>query len=155
MYRSLIRLLAMLDTQTTSDMMQSLVADAQQGGGGLPRWEAANDNSGGMVGDSQDVVIATSYAFGARHFDTKTAFAAMVAGASQPETHSGRYEVREGLSDYLSLGYVSTNTLPYGSASITLEYAIDDFAIAQFAKALARWMHTRRTSSGRKTGDTS
>ena len=138
MYRSLIPLLALLDPQATSDMMQSLVADAQQGGGGLPRWQVANDNSGGMVGDSQDVVIATSYAFGVRHFDTQTAFAAMAAGASQPGTHSGRYEVREGLSDYLNLGYVSTNTLSYGSASITLEYALDDFAIAQFAKALGK-----------------
>ncbi len=136
MYRSLIALLALLDPQATSDMMQSLVADAQQGGGGLPRWQVANDNSGGMVGDSQDVVIATSYAFGARHFDTESAFAAMNMGASQPGAHSGHYEVREGLNDYLSLGYVSTDTLQYGSASITLEYAIDDFAIAQFAKAL-------------------
>jgi len=60
MYRSLIALLALLDPRATSDMMQSLVADAEQGGGGLPRWQVANDNSGGMVGDSQDAVIATS-----------------------------------------------------------------------------------------------
>src|SRR3989442_4917985 len=138
MYRSLIPLLAILDPQASSDMMQSLVADSQQGGGGLPRWEVANDNSGGMVGDSQDVVIATSYAFGARHFDTKTAFAGMDTGASHPGTLSSHYEVREGLSDYLNLGYVSTNTLSYGSASITLEYATDDFAIAQFARALGK-----------------
>ena len=138
MYRSLIRLLALLDPQATSDMVQSLVADAQQGGGGLPRWQVANDNSGGMVGDSQDVVIATSYAFGARNFDTEAAFKAMDAGASHPGTLSSHYEVREGLSDYLKLGYVSTNTLSYGSASITLEYATDDFAIAQFARALGK-----------------
>ena len=52
MYRSQIDLLALLEPHETSDMVQSLVADAQQGGGGLPRWEVANDNSGGMVGDS-------------------------------------------------------------------------------------------------------
>jgi predicted alpha-1,2-mannosidase len=138
MYRSLIALLALLDPRATSDMMQSLVADAEQGGGGLPRWQVANDNSGGMVGDSQDAVIATSYAFGARHFDTEAALAAMVAGASQPDIHSSHYVAREGLSDYLSNGYVSTDTLQYGSASITLEYAIDDFAIAQFAHDLDR-----------------
>jgi predicted alpha-1,2-mannosidase len=115
-------------------MMQSLTADAQQGGGGLPRWEVANDNSGGMVGDSEDAVLATSYAFGARNFDTEAALQAMDMGASHPKTQSGKYVTRQGLSDYLKLGYVSTNIS--GSAAITLEYATDDFAIAQFAKAL-------------------
>ena len=51
--------------------MQSLVNYAQQdasvrpNGGGLPRWEQMNINSGGMVGDGDDVIIASSYAFGA------------------------------------------------------------------------------------------
>ncbi len=138
MYRSLVDLLALLEPRETSDMMQSLVADARQGGGGLPRWEVANDNSGGMVGDSPDVLIATSYAFGARNFDTEGAWQAVVAGASQLGTRSGRYEVREGLSDYLHLGYVSTQEQPSASVAITLEYAIDDFAIAQFARALGK-----------------
>ncbi len=134
MYRSLIGLLAILEPKETGDMMQSLVADAQQGGGGLPRWEVANDNSGGMVGDSADVLFATSYAFGVRNFDTQAALHAMDLGASSPTAYSGTYHPREGLDDYLKLGYVSTRTS--GSASITLEYATDDFAIAQFAKAL-------------------
>jgi predicted alpha-1,2-mannosidase len=38
------------------------------------------------------------------------------------------------LDDYLSLGYVSTNT--WGSAARTLEYATSDFSISQFAVAL-------------------
>jgi predicted alpha-1,2-mannosidase len=161
MYRSLIDLLALLEPHETSDMVQSLVADAQQGGGGLPRWEVANDNSGGMVGDSMDVVIATSYAFGARNFDTGAALQAMEEGASYVGTHSGRYAVREGLSDYLNLGYVSTQGNPGGSASITLEYAIDDFALAQFARMLGKmddyqtylerahnWQHLFNRSTG-------
>ena len=34
-------------------------------GGGLPRWEQVNRNSGGMVGDGDDAIIASAYAFGA------------------------------------------------------------------------------------------
>jgi predicted alpha-1,2-mannosidase len=136
MYRSLISLLALLEPRETSDMIQSLVADARQGGGGLPRWQVANDNSAGMVGDSPDVVIAMSYAFGARNFDTQGAWQAMNAGASLPGAQSGHYTIREGLSDYLHLGYVSTQEQPSASAAITLEYAIDDFAIAQYTRAL-------------------
>jgi predicted alpha-1,2-mannosidase len=118
-----------------SDMMQSLVNDAQQDpSGGLPRWQHANTNSGGMVGDSQDVVIATSYAFGATNFDAAGALAAMDKGASVPGTKSGGHTVREGLTDYLNLGYVSTSTS--GSAARTLDYTNDDFAVSRFADAL-------------------
>ncbi len=134
MYRSLIGLLALLEPRETGEMMQSLVADAQQGGGALPRWEVANDNSGGMVGDSMDVLFATSYALGVRNFDAEAALRAMVQGASNPAALAGKYHPREGLGAYLKLGYVPTS-IP-GSASITLEYATDDYAIAQLALAL-------------------
>ncbi|MEO6890110.1 MAG: GH92 family glycosyl hydrolase [Ktedonobacteraceae bacterium] len=136
MHRSLIGLQAFLYPQETGDMLQSLVMDAEQGGGGLPRWEVANDNSGGMLGDSIDIVIATAYALGVRNFDTQAALMAMDHGASHPGTLSGRHIVREGLQQYLTLGYVPTG-IP-ASASMTLEYASDDFAIAQFAKALGQ-----------------
>lgn len=133
-YRSEMPLLAVIAPEA-SDMMQSLVNDAQQDpSGGLPRWQHANTNSGGMVGDSQDAVIATVYAFGARNFDALGALAAMDKGASVIGTKSGGHTVREGLSDYLNLGYVSTSTS--GSAARTLEYVNDDFAISQLAQAL-------------------
>src|SRR5260221_4549287 len=136
MYRLLIALLGLLEPRETGDMIQSLVADARQAGGGLPRWQVANDNSAGMIGDSPDVVIATSYAFGVRNFDMHGAWQAMNAGASDPDTHSGRYVIREGLNDYLLLGYVSTQIA--FSAAATLEYAIDDFAMAQYAMAIGK-----------------
>jgi predicted alpha-1,2-mannosidase len=54
----------------------------------------------------------------------------MDKGASQPGTTSDGFEVRQGLQDYLTLGYVPN------APSITLEYCHSDFAIGQFAKAL-------------------
>lgn len=142
MYRSLIGLRALLEPERVGDMLQSLVDDAAQGGGGLPRWQVGADNSGGMVGDSQDAVIATAYALGVRNFDSAAALIAMDRGASDPFARSGTYVPREGLADYLRLGYVPS-TLP-GSASISLEYATDDFAIAQFALALGDRARYRR-----------
>src|SRR5581483_10060228 len=134
MYRSLMPLLAILASEAGS-MMQSLVNDAlEDPSGGLPRWEHANTNSGGMAGDGPDAVIAGVYAFGTRDFDAAAALAAMDKGASQVGTTSAGQLVRPGLADYLQLGYVSTAYS--GSASLTLEYATDDFSIAQFAKAL-------------------
>jgi predicted alpha-1,2-mannosidase len=129
-YRSLIQLRSILAPEQTSDIIQSLVDDAVQGGGGMPRWEQANRNSAGMVGDSPGVYVANAYSFGARDFDTAAALRALDAGASVPGTQSGGHPVREWIEPWLGLGYVPDQP------SITLEYATDDFGIAQFAAAL-------------------
>ncbi len=135
-YRSLAPLISLLSPDEVSDIAQSLVNYAQQdaaarpNGGGLPRWEQVNRNSAGMVGDGDDAIIASAFAFGANHFKTERALAAMDKGASQPGTTSDGFEVRRGLKDYLTLGYVP------GAVSVTLEYCNDDFALAQYAKAL-------------------
>jgi predicted alpha-1,2-mannosidase len=124
-YRNLIRLLSILKPTLASDIAQSLVNDALQGDGHLPRWEQANADSHGMSGDSGPAIIAEGYAFGAKNFDTSAALNVMMNGQSQ---------IREGFADYQMRGYVPFN-FSY-AASITLEYANDDFAIAQFAHAL-------------------
>jgi predicted alpha-1,2-mannosidase len=131
-YRALIQLRTLLDPAHTSDIIQSLVNDAQQGGGGMPRWEQANRNSAGMVGDSPAVLVANAYALGARDFDAPGALAALDLGASDPAARSGGHVVREFLDPWVRLGYVPDQP------SISLEYATDDFALAQFARALGR-----------------
>jgi predicted alpha-1,2-mannosidase len=135
-WRSYAALIAVLAPTQSSDIMQSLVNYAQQdasvrtNGGGLPRWQQVNRNSGGMVGDGDDAIIASAYAFGARRFDTKAALAAMDKGASDPAATSDGARTRSGLREYLELGYVP------GEAAVTLEYCNNDFAVAQFARAL-------------------
>jgi predicted alpha-1,2-mannosidase len=115
-HRSHSPLMAVLDSAESSDVMQSLVNYAQQdasvrpNGGGMPRWQQVNHNSGGMTGDCDDSIISTAYAFGVRGFDVKSAFAAM--------------------DKYLKLGYAP------GDAATTLEFCNDDFALSQLAKSL-------------------
>lgn len=137
-YRCQVQLIAMLFPKIASDIAQSLVLDAEQGGG-LPIWAVANDESSVMVGDPSDPILASIYAFGAREFDTHAALAAMLKGADDPKTHVRLYPERPGLEDYLSKGYVEQRpeTLSFaGAASVTLEDTSADFAISQFAKAL-------------------
>jgi predicted alpha-1,2-mannosidase len=129
-YRSGAWLMALLSPSDAGDVAQSLVNYAQQGGGGLPRWEQANRNSGGMVGDGPLPIIAAAYALGATNFDTASALTAMFRNAGTNGTTSDGNTVRDGLNDYINLGYVS------GSASVTLEYCSADFALSQFAAAL-------------------
>lgn len=147
-YRSEIQLISMLAPGTGSDIVRSLLADAAQSGC-LPRWSYANGQSMTMVGDSADPIIASAAAFGADRFDHRAALAAMLKGAGgECRSDNGDYLERQGLPAYQALGYVpfdldvksrNANSL-YGdpdhvwaSAATTLEYATDDFAIAQFA----------------------
>jgi predicted alpha-1,2-mannosidase len=129
-YRSFIGLLALLEPGEANDVITSMVSDAAQGGPGLPRWEQANDNSGGMVADDPDPYIATAYAFGAHGFDTSAALHAMDLGGSVPTTTSGGHLVRANDQQWMSDHYDP------GTASVSLEYGVDDFSIAAFAKAL-------------------
>jgi predicted alpha-1,2-mannosidase len=141
-YRSLIQLISLLTPVETGDMMHSLVNDALQGGGAMPRWEQVSYNSGGMVGDSPAIDVANAYAYGATNFDARAALTAADFAASTVGAKSGGKLVREGLMDYLAKGYVfevPSHTQDRNGAAapaVTLEYANDDFALAQFAKAL-------------------
>ncbi len=135
-HRSHSPLMAILAPRESSDVMQSLVnysrqdASVRPTGGGLPRWEQVNRNSGGMVGDGDDTIIAGTYAFRATGFDASGAWEAMDKGASQPGVTSDGAKVRGGLEEYISKGYVPENS------AVTLEYCADDFALSRFADSL-------------------
>ncbi|MGB7587588.1 MAG: GH92 family glycosyl hydrolase [Solirubrobacterales bacterium] len=159
-YRTEIQLLSMLVPDRAGDMVRSLLADAAQSGC-LPRWSYANGQSMTMVGDSADPIIASAAAFGARRFDSRKALAAMVYGATSPcRSGNGEYVERQGLAYYLARGFIprdvdtnirNANSIygdpeaVWGSAATTLEYTIDDFAIAQFAARVLRDRSTYRT----------
>jgi predicted alpha-1,2-mannosidase len=135
-YRNTVQWQALFEPERESDMMQSLVNDAEQRGW-LPRWPAANDVTYVMGGDSPDAVLSSAYAFGARSFDTGEALRFMVKGGSQPGKGPHDGEERPFLAAYMKAGYAPVDK-DHIAASRTLEYASDDFAIAQFAKALGK-----------------
>ncbi len=140
-YRSEIELVALLAPHQASDMIQSLVNDAGQIGW-LPKWAIVGGDESQMNGDSADPIIAAAYAFGVRHFDARAALAAMVKGATENETGHGLEIERQYLDQYLAQHYVDAPSLDLTSidysigGSVTLEYALDDFAIAQLAEDL-------------------
>jgi predicted alpha-1,2-mannosidase len=163
-YRTQIPLLAMLMPRRASDVVASMLADAAQSGC-LPRWSYANGQSMTMVGDPADAMIASAAAFGARGFDAGAALAAMVKGADEGcSSADGSYVQRQGLTQYKALGYVpfdldvrrrNANSLfgdpnaVWASAATTLEYAIADFSVAQFAARALRDRATYRSFMSR------
>ncbi len=129
-YRTQIQLLSMLVPERASQMVRSLLLFAEQSGGGLPRWVCANFETGIMQGDPSSVLIANAFAFGAKDFDTSKALEIMRRGAEVPHTMSQGVETRPFLDQYLERGFISESM----GASMLLEYASADFAIAQFIR---------------------
>jgi predicted alpha-1,2-mannosidase len=134
-YRNVVPLHALLLPEQTSQMMQSLIRDAEQSGW-LPRWPVANDVSYVMGGDSPAILVAEAHAFGARAFAARIALQFMLKGATQPGTGPHGKSQRPDLAEYLSKGYISVGDNNESCASVTLEYASADFAISRFAAAL-------------------
>lgn len=139
-YRSLGALQAVLEPRRASDIAQSLVNDAVQGGW-LPRWPVANQYTGQMTGDSSVPLIASMYAFGARDFDAETALRYMKKGATSAAPTANGYIQRRGIDAYQRLHYGPQTEEFRGDhqivgTSITLEWSIADFAIGRFAAAL-------------------
>jgi predicted alpha-1,2-mannosidase len=136
---NVMQLQAMLFPRESSQMMQSLVRDAEQNGM-FPRWTYANGVAWVMSGDAPAVLLADSYAFGARDFDTHTALKYMVQAATVPAKewfHGGKE--RLDLEEYLSKGYVSLQDHRYPSmyaASASLNFNDADFAVSRMAEAL-------------------
>ena len=134
-YRNTVQLQALFEPARESDMMQSLVNDAVQSGW-YPRWPVANDVTYVMDDDAPPILLAESYAFGARDFDLESALKYMVKAGTQTGLGPNGGAERAYLDDYLKLGYVPFEKFNDAAASLTLEYASADFAVAQFAKAL-------------------
>lgn len=130
MYRTTMPLLAWLRPDVASMTVRSLQRDAQQGGS-YPRWPVVAEDSAAMVGDPTAPIAAAAWAFGARDVP----LGKLVTGlARQGDDVDG---AREGLADYLALGWVSSDEDPH-SAARTVEYATADFAISRLAAAAGR-----------------
>ncbi|WP_082711770.1 GH92 family glycosyl hydrolase [Burkholderia singularis] len=136
-YRSLMPLLGMLFPRETSDMLQSLVTDAEQCGA-IPRWSPINVDQGIMPGDSGVPAVVGGYAFGATRFDTASALKYMKLAGNKRVVRCGSTIPRDGddrMNDHLTRGYVSLSR-GWWAGSLTPEFSTVDFAIASFAKSL-------------------
>ncbi|MDB5907666.1 MAG: sugar hydrolase [Massilia sp.] len=113
--------------QRTNDFVHSLIA-AQQASpyGILPVWAYQGLETWCMIGYHSVPIIADAYMKGIRGYPVEDALKAMIASAT--------YAPYGGLDAYMKLGYVPIDKEPE-AASKTLEYAFDDWTLAQMARA--------------------
>jgi putative alpha-1,2-mannosidase len=124
-YRAEDPLLNLIDRKRTLDFIKSFLAMYEQGGL-LPIWPLASNETYCMVGNHSIPVIVDAYAKGIRDFNAEEAFTAMKAAVNRNQF---------GLDSYRKNGVVLSDDEPE-SVSKTLEYAFDDWCIAQMAKMM-------------------
>ncbi|MCG2417720.1 GH92 family glycosyl hydrolase [Aequorivita sp. F47161] len=126
-YRAAHPLYTIIEKERTNDFINSLLAKYDEGGI-LPIWPLAANYTGCMIGYHAVPVIADAYLKGIRGFDAEKAFAAMKHSAVQDKL---------GLKSYKEFGFIPVEE-ESESVSKTLEYAYDDWTIAQMAKAMGK-----------------
>ncbi|QHT69181.1 glycoside hydrolase family 92 protein [Rhodocytophaga rosea] len=143
-YRAVHPLLTLLEPRRTSHMVNSLIKKAEQGSW-LPIFPCWNNYTAAMIGDHATAMIGDAMMKGIGGFDTKIAYRAMRKNAFQVNTNRQSYQEgkgRRGLDSYLKYGYIPLeDSVPDAfhkreQVSRTLEYAYDDFVLAQVAKKL-------------------
>lgn len=164
-YRALHPLLNIISPSRSADMMQSLVLKYSQGGW-LPIFPCWNSYTAAMIGDHCVAAISDAYMKGIRDFDIEKAYEGMRRNAFESPKDSADYRNgmgRRALGSYLRYGYIPVeDSVPDAfhkreQVSRTLEYAFDDFALAQVARSLGREQDsaelTRRAGNWRNVID--
>lgn len=128
-YRALHPLLTLLYPDRTADFINSMLSHWEQSPEGmLPVWSHHGNENWCMIGYHSIAVIADATVKGIRGFDVQKALQASVSTA--------RNNLYPGVREYTAMGYIPEDRVA-NSASITLEYAYDDYALSQLARAVA------------------
>ncbi len=129
-FRAFHPLMTLLEPTKASDMVNSMLAHYQQSVHGiLPIWSHWGNDNWCMIGYHAVPVIADAYMKGLTGFDNELALKAMVSSANY-----GKYDA---IDDYVKYGYVPKERSG-SSASVTLEYAYDDWTIYQMANKMGK-----------------
>jgi len=125
----------------------NFMLDMYRDGGLIPRGPSGHNYTYVMIAAHSTPFIVGAYMKGIREFDVETAYEGMRKNAFPGGLMGhGHYEhnsaERGGVEDYIALGYIPADGRPKGwiteGAAGTLEYAYDDWCLAQMAKALGK-----------------
>lgn len=122
-FRANMPLYSIIDRQRYADFIKTFL-EMYRIEGVLPQWELAGNNTAVMIGYHTHSVILDGYVKGIQGIDYDLAFEAMKRRV-------------EGIGYYKDLGYIPADKVG-GSVSMVLEYAYNDWSVAQMAKYLQK-----------------
>ncbi|WP_257666074.1 GH92 family glycosyl hydrolase [Parapedobacter tibetensis] len=126
-FRALKPLFTLTQREKYTDMLNSMLTFHDENGL-LPVWDLSTWETNTMTGYHAIPVLADAILKDWPGLDAERAYQAMIRSAHQ--------DIR-GVPDYIEYGYLPQNKAG-GSVTITLEYAYDDWCIAQVAKKLGK-----------------
>ena len=126
-FRAANPLYTILSPERVTDLIHSALAQYDEYGL-LPVWPLCNSETNCMIGYHAAPVIVDAYFKGIRDFDVEKAYEAMKTSAMQDDF---------GIKFLKEYGYIPTD-LENKAVSKTLEYAFDDWCIAQMSKDLGK-----------------
>ena len=126
-FRAAHPLYTLIEKKRTADFINTFLKQYEQGGR-LPVWELASNETDCMIGYHSVSVMADAMAKGITGFDYEKCFEAA--------KHSAMLD-HLGLEAYKKNGFISMDD-EHESVSKTLEYAYDDWCIAQMAQILKK-----------------
>ena len=132
-YRTEYPLLALLQPDQLAEILQGWT-NAYKEGGWFPQW-ATPGYRACMVGTHIDAVMADAIARGVTGFEVEKALEGMLKHADEVGDPDGAWG-RIGIEDYKAKGYVST--IHHESVARSLDYAYDDWCLAQIATGSER-----------------
>lgn len=143
-FRSIHQMITLLDPNSQTQMIRSLI-DIYRHEGHLPDCRMSLCKGYTQGGSNADVVLTDSYLKNiTQDVDWATGYEALIADAEIEPANWG-VEGRGSLLHYHSLGYVPTNDTDMSgigpftrSISRTVEYAYNDFCIAEMAKSMGK-----------------
>lgn len=124
-FRAWNPLMTLTDTTLVNNMVNSMLA-MYDASGELPLWPLSAGETGTMIGYHSASIIADAYMKGIRGFDAEKALQAMITSSEKN---------KKGADYYIKYGFIPAN-IKKESVSCLLEFAYDDWAIAQMAKAM-------------------
>src|SRR4030095_515611 len=133
-FRALYPFLNLVYPSINKEMQEGLINDYKEGGW-LPEWSSPGF-ANIMIGNNSASVVSDAYIKGLRGYDINSLYEVLLKDANNegPMDAVGR----KGISYYQDLGYVPYDVGIKENAARTVDYAYDDFAIYQLAKALNR-----------------
>lgn len=143
-YRTQMPLLSLIAPREYNDMIKSLIKKAEQGGW-LPATSEMNNYSAEAIGDFSSTIIADACMKGF-DFDLEKAYKYLRKNAFEPSGLNDYIDGkgRRSLNSYLEFGYIPLEdevigeNLNGGQVSRTLNYAYNDWCVAQVARKLGK-----------------
>jgi len=126
-YRAAHPLYTIIEQDRTNHFINTFLAKYDEGGI-MPMWDLAGNYTDCMIGYHAVPVVADAFLKGINNYDTEKAFEAMKYSATRDKF---------GLKAFKDFGFIPVDE-ESESVSKTLEYAYDDWTIAQMAKSMGK-----------------